>query len=174
MRQEDRESCITSAATGTAGRRPLRRAAMATSWTSATTGSTRIATISVRTAFSCVASRNRVLLGTRTGPAGRENSASGVPPGPGGGRSALEPGCVGLRRRPWRIPMGVVDSFGEWQYSQLASAIAFSPDRPVKRPVGAVALPPGTRDTAHADKHPPGTQLQKRPRKSRKKAIFVV
>ena len=50
--------CITSAATGSAGRRPL-RAAMPTSWTSTTMGSTRRTAMAVRSVFCCVASRNR-------------------------------------------------------------------------------------------------------------------
>ena len=58
IRQEDRESCITSAPTGTVGRRP-RRAAMPTAWSSTTPGSFRRISTSVRTAFRCVASRNR-------------------------------------------------------------------------------------------------------------------
>ena len=52
--------CITSASTGSVGRRPL-RAAVPTAWTSATPGSSRRISSTVRTAFSCVASRNRVV-----------------------------------------------------------------------------------------------------------------
>ncbi len=49
--------CIASASTGSVGRRPL-RAAMPTTWASATEGSARRATVTVRTVFRCVASRN--------------------------------------------------------------------------------------------------------------------
>ena len=54
------EGCITSVTTGTAGRRRFPRvAAIATIWTSVIAGSSRITSTTVRTAFSCVASRNR-------------------------------------------------------------------------------------------------------------------
>ena len=64
-----RASCITSATAGIFVRRPL-RVSMPTAWASTPTGSVRRATITVRTVFSCVASRNRA----PTGPFGRESS----------------------------------------------------------------------------------------------------
>ena len=77
MRQEDRESCITSAPAGTAGRRRCRRGvAMPTTWTSATEGSIRRTATTVRTAFSCVASRKR------EGPLGPGTKPPSPPSGP--------------------------------------------------------------------------------------------
>ena len=55
--------CITSATTGSAGRRS-RREAMPTAWASATLGSTRRTVVTMRSVFRCVASRNRVPSGT--------------------------------------------------------------------------------------------------------------
>ena len=62
--------CTASATPGTSGRRRFRRGvAMPTTWTSAPPGSNRRATITVRSVFRCVASRNRErTLGTPTAP----------------------------------------------------------------------------------------------------------
>ena len=69
--------CITSATAGTVGRRRC-PAPMSASWTSAPPGSGRRVAAAVRTVFSCVASRKRVMLGTRT----RRPRGSDAPSGP--------------------------------------------------------------------------------------------
>ena len=55
---------------------------MPTTWASATAGSLRRTATTVRTVFRCVASRNRVMLGTPTGPAGKKAGQPVWPPIP--------------------------------------------------------------------------------------------
>ncbi len=71
-------ACVTSASTGSVGRRPL-RAAVPTTWTSTTPGSSRSISTTVRTAFRCVASRNRE----------RTSRPRTKPPGPPSGPNPL-------------------------------------------------------------------------------------
>ncbi len=80
---EATELYVSSAATGTAGRRPL-RIPMPTTCTSPPLGSIRRTTITVRSVFRCVASRNRERgpLGTPTEPAGKKAGQPVWPPTP--------------------------------------------------------------------------------------------
>ena len=64
--REPEAGCMKSATAGTAGRRRFRRGvAMPATCSSTTAGSIRRIAATVRTVFSCVASRNRVPSGTR-------------------------------------------------------------------------------------------------------------
>ncbi len=131
IRQEDRESCITSAPTGTVGRRP-RRAAMPTAWSSTTPGSFRRISTSVRTAFRCVASRDRKkeTLAKKKQPSSAERprpraSATADGAKQKAGRAScitsVSAGSVGRRRRSAPMPTACTSTTAESIRRTLAS-----------------------------------------------------
>ena len=148
---------MTSATTGTVGRRRL-RAPMPATWISTTMGSPRRTTITVRTAFRCVASRNSAARHTKAGvfsaktfspewPIRHLTGAVVVPSGtPGLPRRGVQQGIRSVvARRQRRVLLVVVGSFREWQCPLLKfhhrRARSAVPHHPCGRL--SVALPPG-------------------------------
>ncbi len=149
--------CITSVPADTVGRR-LSGVPVPTIWTSAPAGSIRRPRRTVRTVFSCVASRNSAARHTKAGvfsaktfspewPIRHLTGAVVVPSGtPGLPRRGVQQGIRSVvARRQRRVLLVVVGSFREWQCPLLKfhhrRARSAVPHHPCGRL--SVALPPG-------------------------------